>query len=230
MSEVLYNPLEDDDVRIPIYQKNGKNMIFPAFICGVKPKSVQSKNGEDLIVCELEFEIHESAEKMSPVTIYEETEDGKYDYRRPKEEVPATTFTGQRIKAGQKSKLWKNETKGSGRMNRMLIDSLKVIGIDVKTKKVETDGKKVDAIVIPELTEELLIGLPVWIWLDEESFTGRDGKNVTYTAVGKYAKIDGIERVTVLENSLKEVAGAGKSDKKLKDDDPFSDIDDDLPF
>lgn len=229
MSEVLYNPLEDDDVRLPIYKKNGKNSIFPAFICGVKTTQVTSKAGEDLLIGELEFEIHESAEKMDPVTIFEETEDGKYDYRRPKEEVPATTFIGVRVKSGNGGKLWKNLTKGSGRMNRMLIDSLKALGVELKTKKVETDGKKVDALVIPDLTEEVLLGLPVFIYLDEESFTGRDGKNVSYTAVNKYIKIDGIERVTVLENTLTSKGGKGTT-KPKDEDDPFGDMDDDLPF
>ena len=229
MSEVLYNPLEDEDVRLPIYKKNGKNTVFPAFICGVDVKQVTSKAGESLEITELEFEIHESAEKMEPVTVYEENEDGKYDYRRPKEEIPATTFVGIRIKAGSNGKMWKNLTKGSGRTNRMLIDSLKAIGVELKTKKVETNGKKVDALVIPELTEELLLGLPVFAWLDEESFTGRDGKNVSYTAVNKYVKIDGIERVTVLENTLL-ANNKGNKSKPKSDDDPFSDMDDDLPF
>jgi len=228
MSEVLYNPLEDEDVRLPIYKKNGKNMVFPAFISGVKLINVTSKAGEDLQICELEFEIHESAEKMEPVTIFEETEDNKYDYRRPKEEVPATTFVGGRVKTGNNGKLWKNLTKGSGRMNRILIESLKALGVDIKTKKVETDKKKVDAVVIPELTEELFLGLPVFIWLDEESFTAKDGRNVSYAAVNKYVKIDGVDRTTVLENTLA-VSNNGKAPAK-KQDDPFADMDDDLPF
>lgn len=228
MSEVLYNPLEDTDVKLPIYKKNGKNTVFPAFICGMTTKDVVSKAGEDLVICELEFEIHESAEKMEPVTIFEETDDNKYDYRRPKDEVPATSFIGVRVKAGSNGKLWKNLTKGSGRMNRILIESLKSLGVEMKTKKVETDNKKVDALVIPELTEDLLLGLPVFIWIDEESFTARDGKNVSFAAVNKYVKMDGVEKVTVLENTM--LSNTGKSSPSVKEDDPFADIDDDLPF
>lgn len=228
MSEVLYNPLEDDDVKLPVYKKNGKNNVFPAFISGMKTTEIQSKkSGEDMLICELEFEIHESANKMEPVTIFEEDEDGRYDYRRPKEEVPATTFVGERIKSGNNGKLWKNLTKGSGRMNRILIENLKTLGVELKTKKVESDGKKVDALVIPDLTEDLLLGLPAFIWLDQESFTAKDGRNVSYTAVNKFVKMDNHDRVTVLENSL--LQPAGKPSAK-KEDDPFADIDDDLPF
>ena len=230
MSEVLYNPLEDNDVKLPIYKKDGKNMVFPAFISGVRTTDITAKkSGEDMTIVEFEFEISEATKKMQPVTVYEETEDGQYDYRRPKkEEVPAESFIGFRIKTGNNGKLWKNRTKGSGGMNRRLVDSLKVLGVKLSTKKVETDGKKVDAIVIPDLTEDLFLGLPVFIWLDQESYTGRDGKNVTYTAVNKYVSIDKEERVTVLENTLTTKGGSAPSVKK--EDDPFADMDDDLPF
>lgn len=231
MSEVLYNPLDDKDIKLPVYKKDGKNLVMPAFICGVRTKEVNSKSNEALMIVEFDFEIHESAEKMQPVTIFEENEDNDYDYRRPKEEVPATDFVGIRVKAGNKGKMWKNLTKGSGRMNRILIDNLKALGIDLKTKKVETeDGKKVDAQVIPDLNAELFLGLPVFIWLDQESFTGKDGNNVTYTAVNKFVKAD-LERVTVLENTMLKTAskGGGKAEEKDKND-PFADMDDDLPF
>jgi len=225
MSEVIYNPFEDTDVNLPVYKKDGKNLILPAFICGVKATEITSKAGEDLVVAELEFEIHDSAEKVE-VQVFNEDEEGRYNYRSPSEVVNGSLFVGKRIKSGNRGKLWKNLTKGSGRMNRILLENLKSLGIEPKTKKIEHEGKKIDAPVIPDLTPDLLLGLPVFIYLDEESFTGRDGKNVTYTCVNKYVKMDA-ERVNVLENSYSETS-SGKP--KKKEDDPFSDIEDDLPF
>lgn len=227
-NEVIYNPLEDTDVNLPIYKKDGKNLIMPAFICGVRTKDITSRAGDELKLVELEFEIHESAEKIE-VQIYHENEEGNYNYRAPKETVNGSTFIGFRVKSSGRGNLWKNLTKGSGKMNRILLESLKSIGIEIKTKKIKHDGKDIQAPIIPELNEELLLGYPVFIWLDEESFTGKNGKNVSYTCVTKYAKMDNAEKVTVLENSFNESNKTSGSSSK-KDDDPFGDIDDDLPF
>lgn len=230
MTEQVYNPFEDKDVRLPVYKKDGKNLVLPAFISGVRFVDITSKQNESLTLAELEFEVHESADKIKePIQLFHENDEGRYDYRKPAEEtVPASTFVGQRIKAGRNSKIWRNNTKASGRMNRIFLDTLRTIGVDIKTKKIEHEGKKIDAPVIPDLSEELLLGLPVFIWLDEERFTDRNGRNVVFTSVGKYVKIDGIPRVEVLENTLDDNAPAKSTAPKA--DDPFDGMDEDLPF
>ena len=229
MAEQVYNPFEDKDVRLPVYKKNGKNLVLPAFISGVKLIDITSKQGEHLMLADLEFEIHESASKIKEIELFNETDEGKYNYRSPSGEVVSgDVFIGQRIKAGRNSKVWRNHTKVSGRMNRIFLDTLKALGVEIKTKKIEHEGKKIDAPVIPELTEDLLLGLPVFIWLDEESFTAKDGRNVSFTAVGKFVKIDGVERVETLENTLDENAPAASTAPKA--DDPFDGLDSDLPF
>lgn len=227
--ELIYNPLEDTDKNLPIYKKDGKNLIVPMFICGVKIKDVTAnKSGDNLRLAELQFEVHESAEKME-IDIFPEDEDGNYNYRaQPVETVNGSVFVGTRIKGGNKATLWKNKTKGSGRTNKYLLQSLKNLGIEIKTKKVETNGKKINAEIIPELTEDLLLGKPVFGWLDQESFTSSSGNNVTYTAVNKYTKMENADDVTVMENSLKETNTGGSTSKA--EDDPFGDMDDDLPF
>lgn len=229
-NQMIYNPFEDTDVRLPVYKRNGKNLILPMFICGVKLVEITSRNNEDLVLADLEFEIHPiAAEKMEPIDTFHEDEDGNYNYRAPKEETanPAL-FVGQRVKAGQKAKLWKNLSKASGRMNRILLEQLKALGIEIKTVKIEHDKKKIDAPVIPDLTEDLLMGLPVFGWLDQESFTdSRSGKNVTTVRVNKIVKMDNVERTVVIENSLDEKKKSTKSAPKDQDD-PFGD--DDIPF
>jgi len=229
MSELVYNPFEDKDVRLPIYKKDGKNLVLPAFICGVRIREVTSKQNESLSIVEFEFEIHESAKKVQPITLFKEDDEGKYNYRLPIDEtVPGSTFVGQRIKSGDRTKVWRNNTKASGRMNRMYLETLKALGVEIKTKKIEHEGKKIDAPVIPDVSEELFLGLPLFIWLDEESFTNKQGRNISFTAAGKYVKIDGMPRVEVLENSLSDNTASAPAQEKAT---VFDDIDDsDLPF
>ena len=225
MPELVYNPLEDNDITLPLYKKDGKPLILPAFICGVKTIDITSRNDEDLLLAELEFEIHESAEKVE-VQTFHENEDNVYDYRRPKDVVRGDVFVGTRIKSGDTAKIWMNKSKPSGKMNRIYLQELKAIGVEIKTKKIEHEGKKIDAPIIPELSDDLLLGLPVFIYLGETSFKAKDGRQVTYPAVQKYIAIAGMPRVDVLQNSFDEA----KRSPRSKEADPFGDMDDDLPF
>ena len=227
-NDLIYNPLEDDDVKLPVYKKNGKNLVLPAFISGVKVKDVHSqRKNEDMQIITLQFEVHESAEKVE-VQIYQEDENGDYNYQAPKEVVSGGAFVGERIKTADKGNIWKNLSKGSGRMNRILLESLKSLGVKIPTKKIKHDGKEIEVDVIPDLEPDLFLGIPCFVWLDTNSFTGNDGKNVTYTCISKYVKMDNVDRVEVLENTL-ESNNAAPS-KTSDEQSPFDDMDDDLPF
>lgn len=232
MLELLYNPFDDKDVTVPAYKKDGKRLVVPTFISGMKRKEITSRNNESLVLVELEFEIHKSVEKLGNVTVFEEDENNRYNYRAPKpdeEAIDASILEGKRIKGGRRVNLWQNKTKASGKMNRIYIETLKSFGIELEEKEVKQGGKKIKTIVVPEPTEELLLGLPLFAWLGEDGFTTKSGEEIRYTAVDKVHKIEGQERIEVLENSLSE---SPKKNSKA-DSDPFGDdIDDDedLPF
>jgi len=233
MSETIYNPLEDNDVRMPVFKRDGKNLVVPAFICGVKTKELTSKQNESLSLTELEFEVDATIEKLGKVTVFHEDEDGNYNYRAAKtdeESVPATTFIGQRFKGGKRVNLWKNNTKGSGKMNRLLLDSLRALGVEIKTKKIEHEGKKIEAPIVPNPNAEMLLGTPVFVWLDQESFTNKNGQNVTYTCINKVVKRDGADKVVVLANTLTDSTTNNASALPKEQSSPFGDVDDDLPF
>lgn len=228
-NELVYNPLEDTDKPIPVYKNNGKNLIIPVFICGVKLIDITSKKGEKLKLADFEFEVHESAEKVE-IDIFPEDEDGNYVYTAdPIEKVSGSIFVGKRFQAGNNAKVWKNMTKGSGRMNKILLQNLREMGIEIEKKEIKHDGKKIKVDVIPEFTEDLFLGLPLFGWMSTESYTNRNGDNVSYKCINKVIKIDGADKLEVMENTLNaNNSGGGTSSKK--EDDPFGDLDDDLPF
>lgn len=229
--ELVYNPFEDKDVRLPVYKLDGKNLVLPFFICGMRTNEITArKTGDSLSVTTIELEVHESVEKLGTITIFNEDEEGRYIYNRGAvdKEVPASVFAGTKVKGGDRIKLWKNNSRGSSRTNKILISNLKQMGVNLETRKVKHEGKNVEVEVIPEITEDLLLGLPVFGWLDEESFTTDDGRNISYTAVNKIVKMD-VDKVDVMENSLK-AKQTGNSPAPKDENDPFSDMDDDLPF
>lgn len=231
MSEQVYNPFEDNDIILPAYKKDGSNLVLPFFICGVKIKDVTSnRTGDNLQVIELAFEVDErGTKKMDPISIFYEDEEGRYMYNgKVKEEVPADTFAGKRVKGGKRVTLWRNLSRSSNRTNRNYLDILGQMGIEIKHKKVKYEGKNVEMPIIPEPSVELFLGVPVFGWMDEESFTDRNGNHIRYNVVNKVVKIENMDRVEVLENSLSD--NNQQSSPSSKEDDPFGDMDDDLPF
>lgn len=230
--ELLYNPFEDKDVAVPAYKKNGKRLVVPTFVSGMKIKEITSRNGESLVLVELEFEIHKTIEKLGTVTVFEEDENNRYNYRAPKpdeEAIDASILEGKRIKSGKRVSLWQNKTKASGKMNRIYIETLKSFGIELEEKEVKQNGKKIKTVVVPEPTEELLLGIPLFAWLGEDGFTTKNGDEVRYTAVDKVQRIPDQERIEVIENSMKQ---SEKGGSKIESDPFGDDIDDDedLPF
>lgn len=231
MSDLVYNPLEDTDITIPVYNSMGKNLVIPVFICGVKIKNITSRSNESLTLAELEFEVHSSIEKLGTVQLFHEDENGQYNYRAPANSVDAKVFVGKRIKSGKRVNLWRNNTKGSGKMNKILIETFQTMGIDIKTKKIEHDGKKIDAPIIPNISEQELLGMPLFAWLDQESYTNKAGNLVVYSCINKVVKCEAFEKLDVLQNTLVDTTNnAAATGKDNPGSDPFGDLDSDLPF
>lgn len=229
MSKQYYIPQKDNDISLPAFRADGKPLILPAFICGVRIQDITSKkSGELMQKVEFEFEIHNIASKIKDITIFKEDENGNLDYSQPAGTVDGSVFVGKRIKGGE---LWRNLTKSSGKMNRILISSLPNYGIKLQEEEVEIDGQKYKATVIPDLTEELFLGKAVFIQLGIESYVSKRGNNVQLTKVKNViSNLGKFEDEIVVSNSLKEESTTNS--KSL--DDKFSEIadidEDSIPF
>lgn len=228
MSKQYYIPEQDNDIALPALREDGKPLILPAFICGVKIEEFTSKQQEKLQKISFEFEIHNSIENIKDITVFKEDENGNIDYSSPSGTVNASVFKKRRIKGGE---LWKNLTKSSGKMNRIFTSSLPNYGIKIEEEEIEIDGQKMKALVIPDLTEEMFLGKGVFIKLGVESYTSKRGNLVQLTKVKSViSNLNKFEDEIVITNSLKEQKqnNSTTAQKVFEDVEEFDE--DSLPF
>lgn len=232
MSKQYYIAEKDNDVSLPALTKEGKALVLPLFIVGVAITNHESKAKEHLQKVSFEFEVHESIKesKVQEIDIFHEDENGNYDYSKYKESVPSSSFIGKRVKGAD---LWRNLTKHSGKMNRILLSDLPSYGIEVETEEVEIDGQKFTSKVIPDLTPEMFLGKAVFGFLGIESYTSKRGNLVSLVKVKKVVSTNGkIEDQVVIGNSLDKDDVPVKSAATENANSQFSDIvdEDELPF
>lgn len=225
----VYNPYEDNDVRLPAFKADGKPLVVPAHIVGVQTKEITNRNNEENQIVDFELEVSSQIEKLGEIDIFEENDSGQYIYNKPKEKRDASIFEGTRIRTFGGATFWRNLSKASGRQNRMFLENLKKIGVEPETEELEYQGKKVKGEKIPDTEEyeSLFLGLPVFAFLGIDSFESNDGGLVKLVKANKMVKNENGQKRKVQENSL-----AKQGSSQSPDDDPFGDdeSDDEIPF